>query len=174
MTSFDFAVLITSTWLNQCVQYLRLTSGPKRKNEYNNFCFLRRVEVLEKMFSLAPGPAMIPGLESLSSSLSSSCPTSSCSEAICSSLHYCCRCSDQLRLMPFAFRIEEFSLVVGDVRAFLHAHGERFLVCFQDLHLEVFFYLLCPMFNISGGAAFEKISIQAFLCQLQGGARSSG
>ena len=33
MTSFDFAVLITSTWLNQCVQYLRLTSGPKRKNE---------------------------------------------------------------------------------------------------------------------------------------------
>ena len=32
----------------QCVQYLRLTSGPKRKNEYNNFCFLRRVEVLEK------------------------------------------------------------------------------------------------------------------------------
>ena len=76
--------------------------------------------------------------------------------------------------MPFAFRIEEFSLVVGDVRAFLHAHGERFLVCFQDLHLEVFFYLLCPMFNISGGAAFEKNSIQAFLCQLQGGARSSG
>ena len=30
------------------------------------------------------------------------------------------------------------------------------------------------MINISGGAAFEKISIQAFLCQLQGGARSNG
>ena len=30
------------------------------------------------------------------------------------------------------------------------------------------------MFNILGGAAFEKNSIQAFLCQLQGGARSSG
>ena len=120
MTSFDFAVLITSTWLNQCVQYLRLTSGPKRKNEYNNFCFLRRVEVLEKMFSLAPGPALIPGLKSSSSSLSSSCPTSSCSEAICSSLHYCCRCSDQLRLMPLAFGIEELSLVVGDISALFH------------------------------------------------------
>ena len=43
-----------------------------------------------------------------------------------------------------------------------------------DLHLEVFFYLLCPMFNISEGAAFEKISSQAYLGQLQGGARSSG
>ena len=30
------------------------------------------------------------------------------------------------------------------------------------------------MFNISGGAAFEIISIQAYLGQLQGGARSSG
>ena len=46
----------------QCVQYLRLTSGPKRKNEYNNFCFLHGVELVEKMLSLAPGPALIPGL----------------------------------------------------------------------------------------------------------------
>ena len=76
--------------------------------------------------------------------------------------------------MPLAFGIEDLSLVVGDVCALFHADSERFLVCFQDLHLEVFFYLLCPMFNISGGAAFEKISIQAFLCQLQGGAHSSG
>ena len=30
------------------------------------------------------------------------------------------------------------------------------------------------MFNISGGAAFEKISIQAFFGQLQDRARSSG
>ena len=44
--------------------------------------------------------------------------------------------------MPFAFRIEEFSSVVGDVRAFLHAHGERFLVRFQDLHLKVVVKLL--------------------------------
>ena len=62
MTSFDFAVLITSTWLNQCVQYLRLTSGPKRKNEYNNFCFLRRVEVLEKNVFTGPGPCLDPGV----------------------------------------------------------------------------------------------------------------
>ena len=72
------------------------------------------------------------------------------------------------------FWIEDLSLVVGDVCALFHADSERFLVCFQDLHLEVFFYLLCPMFNISGGAAFEKISFQAFLCQPQGGARSNG
>ena len=39
--------------------------------------------------------------------------------------------------MPLAFRIEEFSLVGGDVRAFFHAHGKRFLVSFQNLHLEV-------------------------------------
>ena len=39
--------------------------------------------------------------------------------------------------MPFAFRIEEFSSVVGDVRAFLHAHGERFLVRFQDFEFKV-------------------------------------
>ena len=44
--------------------------------------------------------------------------------------------------MPLAFRIEEFSLAVGDVRAFLHAHGERFLVRFQDLHLKVVVKLL--------------------------------
>ena len=39
--------------------------------------------------------------------------------------------------MPFAFRVEEFSSVVGDVRAFLHAHGERFLVRFQDFDFKV-------------------------------------
>ena len=76
--------------------------------------------------------------------------------------------------MPLAFGIQDLSLVVGDVCALFHADSERFLVCFQDLHLEVFFYLLCPMFNISEGAAFEKNSIQAYLGQLQGGARSSG
>ena len=44
--------------------------------------------------------------------------------------------------MPLAFRIEEFSLVGGDVRAFFHAHGKRFLVSFQNLHLEVVVKLL--------------------------------
>ena len=49
--------------------------------------------------------------------------------------------------MPLAFRIEEFSLVGGDVRAFFHAHGKRFLVSFQNLHLEVvvkLFVLVLP------------------------------
>ena len=32
--------------------------------------------------------------------------------------------------------------MVGDVLAFFHAHGERFLVRFQDLHLEVVVKLL--------------------------------
>ena len=131
MTSFDFAVLITSTWLNQCVQYLQLTSGPKRKNEYNNFCFLRRVEVLEKMFSLAPGPALIPGLQASSSSLFSSCPTSSCSKAVCFSLYYGCRSSDQVQLVSLAFGIEDLSLVVGDVCALFHADSERFQYAFK-------------------------------------------
>ena len=40
--------------------------------------------------------------------------------------------------------------------------------------LYIFLNFFCLMFNISGGAAFEKISIQAFLCQLEGRARSSG
>ena len=64
--------------------------------------------------------------------------------------------------MPLAFGIEDLSLVVGDVCALFHADSERFLVCFQDLHLKVFFYLLCPMFNISGGAAFEKFQFKHF------------
>ena len=40
-------------------------------------------------------------------------------------------------MMPLAFGIEELSLVVGDISALFHAHGERFLVSFQNLHLEV-------------------------------------
>ena len=62
MTSFDLVVLITSTWLNQCVQYLRLTSGPKRKNERNNFYFLQGVELLEKNIFTGPGPCCDPGV----------------------------------------------------------------------------------------------------------------
>ena len=64
--------------------------------------------------------------------------------------------------MPLAFGIQDLSLVVGDVCALFHADSERFLVCFQDLHLEVFFYLLCPMFNISGVLPLKKFQFKHF------------
>ena len=64
--------------------------------------------------------------------------------------------------MLLAFGIEDLSLVVGVVCALFHADSKRFLVCFQDLHLEVFFYLLCPMFNISWVLPLKKFQFKHF------------
>ena len=108
----------------------------------------------EKMSSLAPGPALPPGLmASSTSTLSSSCScyccfsSSSCSaclpsttllsKTLCSSLHDSGGRPDQLRLVPLTLGVEELSLVAGYISAFLHTHGERFSISFQDAHLKI-------------------------------------
>ena len=109
----------------------------KRKIELHKYGFWTSSMCLKKS-SLAPGPTLPPGL--VLHSMSSSSYSSSCCllpQTLCPSLHYTGRGPDELGLMPLALRVQQFSLVAGYIRAFLHAHCEWFLISFQYSHLKV-------------------------------------
>ena len=86
--------------------------------------------------SLAPGPALPPGLiTSLSSMVSSTCSYLACcwpatllSKAICSSLDHSGRGPDQLGLVPLTLWVEELTLVAWNIRALLNTHCERLML----------------------------------------------
>ena len=63
-------------------------------------------------------------------------------EEISTTLDHLGGCSDDLGLVPLTFRVQEFSLVVGDESPFLHQHRKRFLVCFQYLNFKVIWEFL--------------------------------
>ena len=108
--------------------------------------------MLEKSWNTGPRSSRYPAILGLIASFSSLyfyssfysySTTSSCSseshsasslllaEEISTTLDHLGGCSDDLGLVPLTFRVQEFALVVGDERPFLHQHRKRFLVCFQ-------------------------------------------
>ena len=73
--SFDFIILITSNWYNQCVQWIWQTSGPKWKSWVKQIRMLFNSCVCLKKTSLALGPALLPGLiaYSMASNMATCC-----------------------------------------------------------------------------------------------------
>ena len=122
-------------WYNQRVHGIGKLLDQKGKLSNKNYNAFENQLCLLKTISLAPGPALPPGLVSYSMAFSSNSSSYSYSysllpQALCSSLDDSGRCPDQLGLVPLTLGVEQLPLVVGDVGALLDTHCERLLVGF--------------------------------------------
>ena len=76
-------------------------------------------------------------------------------EEISTTLDHLGGCPNDLGLVPLTFRVQEFALVVGDERPFLHQHRKRVQVCFQYLYLKV----ICSFF-VSPPVSFQTVALK--------------